>query len=95
MSTDNINNKQFNLYSNEIQIALSVFDVTLQFNHNVPDNKEVLGNITMSPQHAKALMSALVQNISKYEELFGTIPQPTEEMFRQLQEEGKPKTGAK
>lgn len=90
---DDNNNKPFRLYSNDIQLAVSLFDVTLQFSHNIPESPQLLGRISMSPQHAKALLGVLHQNIIQYEEMFGKIPAPDEEMFKQLQQEGKLQVG--
>lgn len=36
--------------------------------------KHVVSRVVMSPQHTKALLAVLRQNIDKYEEQFGEIP---------------------
>lgn len=86
-------NKPFKLYSNEIQLAVSVFDVTIQFKHNTPDDSEFLGSITLSPQHAKVLAKVLNENLAQYEVLFGKINENNEEAIQKLQEQGIIKVG--
>jgi len=43
-------------------------------NAQVQVAKQIHAIISMSPQHAKALVKALADNVRKYEEQFGTIP---------------------
>jgi len=37
--------------------------------------KHVISRVVMSPQHAKAVLTIMQENIAKYEEQFGTIPE--------------------
>ena len=39
----------------------------------------VVSRIVTSPQHAKALLRSLAENIARYEEAFGPIPEPVAE----------------
>lgn len=39
-------------------------------------HKHVVANVVMSPQHAKALLKALAQNVEKYEADNGPLPEP-------------------
>lgn len=87
MSTEN-NEKQFKVYSNEVQIAMSFADFCLQFRLQSTDGIEVLGSVLLSPQHTKSLANILNQNIAQYEEFFGEIPVLDQEKFRQLQSMG-------
>lgn len=89
----NEENKPFKVYSNDIQIGMSVYDITIQLRQQTPDGAEVLGNVFLSPQHAKALVNILAQNVRQYEEYFGEIQLATEDTFKSLQEKGILKAG--
>ncbi|GAA5334247.1 MULTISPECIES: DUF3467 domain-containing protein [Thermus] len=39
----------------------------------------VVSRIITSPQHAKALLRSLAENVARYEETFGPIPEPVAE----------------
>ncbi len=39
----------------------------------------VVSRILTSPQHAKALLRSLAENVARYEEVFGPIPEPVAE----------------
>lgn len=39
----------------------------------------VTSRIITSPQHAKALLRSLAENVARYEETFGPIPEPVAE----------------
>ncbi len=88
MSMDNNNNKpqnQFSLelkpevakgsYSNLAIISHSRSEFIIDFATTLPGiAKPEIGNrIIMTPEHAKRLMNALFDNISKYEAQFGVI----------------------
>ena len=72
-------------YTNAINIASSLYDVTLEFRANSPipmkenhppvvESKEVC-TIRMSPQHAKALAILLLKQVEDYEKQFSlTLP---------------------
>lgn len=70
-------------YANAVNIAMSLYDLTLQFRVQSPIgslDKEgepviesvAINNVRMSPQHAKALAAILVEHIIKYEDQFDT-----------------------
>lgn len=92
MSNENIN-KPFKLYSNDIQLSVGYFDFTLHFKHNTPDAEDLLGSITLSPQHAKSLAQLILQNVQHYESIFGNIPYQSPEDMQQLVEKGIIKAG--
>jgi len=79
----------FNVYCNGISIATSPYDFTFLLNNNSPQGTTYLGEIKMSPEHAKAFAYMLLEHVQRFEELFGEIPQVNEEKVRKLQEEGK------
>lgn len=64
----------FSEYSNAIQVGYSRFDVSMTFLKNSSSQgQKYLGEITLSPEHAKVLVAILHQNVSGYEEQFGEI----------------------
>ncbi|MGA9397759.1 MAG: DUF3467 domain-containing protein [Anaerolineaceae bacterium] len=84
-----MDNQLDNFYANAVNIASSVYDVTLQFKNQTPqiDSKgnliEISGkpaiNITgemtirMSPQHAKALATILCEHVKLYEKQYNIV----------------------
>lgn len=85
---ENDNNKQINIeikpevaggsYSNLAIISHSHSEFVIDFATMLPGlPKAMVGNrIIMTPEHAKRLMNALVDNIGKYESQFGKIELP-------------------
>lgn len=74
-----------NLYSNNVQLTATPFDIVFIFGENqaLKDNfliVEQLAKVTMSPQHAKVFSQLLADNIAKWEQTFGPIvvPKPPE-----------------
>ncbi len=64
-------------YSNLVMIHHNTEDFSLNFIYvfpNVPQGK-LLASVIVSPGHAKRLMRALAENISRYEAQFGPIPE--------------------
>lgn len=66
------------MYVNNAQIAVSIWDVTLQFGRVVSDDNEKIlvkdeVTVIMSLQHAKAFAQILRENIDKYEKQIGTL----------------------
>jgi Protein of unknown function (DUF3467) len=64
-------------YSNLVMIHHTAEEFTLNFIYifpNAPQGK-LIGNIILSPGHAKRLLRALSENISRYESQFGPIPE--------------------
>ena len=72
-----------NLYANRVEISSTVYDILFSFyqtftiknedGETISEDKGMKANIVMSPQHAKALMNALNQQINWYEESYGEI----------------------
>ncbi len=62
-------------YSNLAIISHSHSEFILDFAQMLPGREKahVCSRLLMSPEHAKRLMNALVDNISKYESQFGKI----------------------
>src|ERR1700687_3286429 len=64
------------LYSNLVMIHHNAEEFSLNFIYvfpNVPQGK-LLASVIVSPAHAKRLMRAMAENISRYEAQFGSIP---------------------
>lgn len=64
-------------YANLVLIQHSGEEFTLNFIYvfpNMPQGK-LVSSIVISPEHAKRLMHALEENISRYEAQFGAIPE--------------------
>ncbi len=84
---DNKNENQLNIelseeiadgiYSNLAIITHSNSEFVVDFIKVMPGvpKAKVKSRIVLTPQHAKRLMSALVENIAKYEQAHGTIKQ--------------------
>ena len=70
-------------YANLAIITHSSSEFILDFATNLPGfPKAEIGNrILMTPEHAKRLMNALFDNISKYESQFGEIKLPMNPMM--------------
>src|SRR4051794_29023173 len=71
-------------YVNAVNMQLSPWDFTFQFNHlyRVVDEDgdidpqvqaEVVARLVMSPQHAKAFLKIIAEQIEKWEQIFGEI----------------------
>lgn len=61
------------VYSNMVNIIHGPFDFTINFVQVSPPTGTVVSRVIMSPQHAKAFLNALNDNIRKYESSFGEI----------------------
>ncbi|MGC2637659.1 MAG: DUF3467 domain-containing protein [Acidobacteriaceae bacterium] len=72
------------IYSNSVQVRVSVWDFLLVFglvHQDAPEQVNVQNalGVYLSPQQAKALFNILGQNIAQYEQTFGALvlePQP-------------------
>lgn len=75
------------LYSNNVQILLSTWDFTFEFSQlllGTPDEENqpptlsvgAAQRIIMSPQHAKAFLNVLRENVAQWEQQFGEIRLP-------------------
>jgi hypothetical protein len=64
------------IYSNLAIISHSPAEVVIDFTRILPGvpKARVHARIVMTPQHAKLLLNALADNISKYEHQYGEIP---------------------
>lgn len=68
-------------YSNLLRITHTREEFILDFVNLVPPQGMVTARIVTSPGHLKRIVQALAQNLSRYEEAFGPIPEaadPTE-----------------
>jgi hypothetical protein len=63
------------VYSNMVNIIHGPFDFTINFVQVSPPTGTVVSRVIMSPQHAKAFLNALNDNIRKYENVHGKIPE--------------------
>jgi len=64
------------VYSNLVMIHHNAEEFTLNFIYvfpNAPQGK-LMSSVIVSPGHAKRLLRALAENISRFESQFGTIP---------------------
>jgi len=65
-------------FSNLVQIYHSKEHFCFDFLHDHPPVGQLLSRIVVSPGHAKRLLKALNENISKFEQEFGEIDDGTE-----------------
>lgn len=69
------------VYANTTQVRVGVFDVQLRFGVNIENEDkdsdettmEEIVRVSISPQHAKAVLQLLAANLKGYEEEFGVI----------------------
>ena len=63
------------VYSNFVLIAHSASEFIIDFARILPGlpKAKVFSRIVMTPQHARLLLSALEENIKKFEDRFGKI----------------------
>jgi hypothetical protein len=64
-------------YANLVVVHHNAEEFTLNFIYlfpSVPQGK-LVGSLILSPAHAKRLAKALQENISRFEEQFGTLPE--------------------
>jgi Protein of unknown function (DUF3467) len=76
-------------YANNVNLNVSAWDFTITFTHLVagpiagPDQEPEIANylverIVMSPQHTKAFLNLLTENVARYEERMGEVAVPQE-----------------
>ncbi len=71
------------VYSNLMSVTHTKEEFVLDFMMVVPPTGSVTARVILSPSHLKRMISALVQNMTKYEEQFGRVtaaeepPKPT------------------
>ncbi len=76
-------------YANSVQVRVSVWDFMLVFglaSSESPDQVTIRNHhaVFLSPQQAKALWNVLGQNLSQYEQAFGTLHlEPQNPSFQQ------------
>lgn len=72
---DNQQERIRTIYSNIVRIGHSPYEFMLDFGQFQPEGKKAFMDIRVitSPQHAKAILKALKDNIARYEERYGTI----------------------
>ena len=70
--------KATGVFSNLALIAHTPTEFVLDFAQMMPGLKQanVVSRVVTTPEHAKRLLMALQENISKYEKQFGTIKNP-------------------
>jgi hypothetical protein len=66
------------IYSNLAIISHTPAEIVIDFAQMLPgaDGANIRSRVIMNPIHAKRLLSALADNIQKYERNFGTITEP-------------------
>lgn len=66
------------IYANLVMIAHSPEEFILDFIRMMPGvpQAKVKSRLILTPQHAKRFLSALAENIEKYEDHFGDIQEP-------------------
>ncbi len=62
-------------YSNLLRITHTREEFILDFINLVPPQGMVTSRIVTSPGHLKRIVQALAQNLARYEEAFGPIPE--------------------
>jgi hypothetical protein len=87
-------------YSNSFNVAFGPYDFHLSFaqvlSRHDGDVKISLTEMVMSPQHFKATAQAMVDNLRKYEDIFGVINlQPDQAAIERLQAEEKGNSGGR
>jgi len=84
MTEESEKDKQYDrirtIYSNIVRIGHTQYEFMLDFGQFQPEGKKAFMDVRIitSPPHAKAILKALKDNISKYEEKYGTIGGPDE-----------------
>ena len=73
-------------YANMAIISHSHSEFVVDFIRMVPNvpKAKVKSRILLTPTHAKRLLRALVENVKKYESQFGTISEPEQSNFNNM-----------
>ena len=68
------------VYSNMIQIAYKEDEFTFIFLHQIPGINQARGKavVSISPNHAKNLLTVLQRTVGEYEQKFRTLEAPQE-----------------
>jgi hypothetical protein len=76
-------------YTNNMNVTMSTFDFRVDIGRITESGTELQAQVSMSPQHFKALVGVLNQNLANYESLYGPIIlEPNTDAIKKLQEEG-------
>lgn len=62
-------------YSNLLRIAHTREEFILDFIHVVPPQATVVARVVTSPGHLKRIIAALGQNLERYEQAHGSVPE--------------------
>lgn len=62
-------------YSNLLRIAHTREEFILDFIHVVPPQATVVARVVTSPGHLKRILTALAQNLERYEQAHGSVPE--------------------
>ena len=62
-------------YSTHMQVAHSQEEFILDFINLFPPQATLVSRVIVTPSHFKRIINALVDNLKKYEQKFGTIKQ--------------------
>jgi hypothetical protein len=77
------------IYINSVEIGMSHFDFSLDMSYRGANSPLNDMRVVMSPQHYKAMIQVMIDNLNKYEELFGSIPmEVNQDVFTRLKEQG-------
>ena len=73
-------------YANFVVVTHSPAEFVMDFTRLLPGvpKAKIHSRIIMAPQHAKAFMLALQENISKFEENHGEITSPGQDSFKEF-----------
>lgn len=66
-------------YSNTVNIKHTTFDFVFDFIQVFPPQAKLVARVVMSPQHTKAFLEALKENLAKYEAAYGKIVLPAKQ----------------
>lgn len=80
-STQIVENHELQVnYINVVRIIHSSSEFLFDFSHVLPGDNQarIQSKVIMSPLSAKLFLRALMENISKYENVYGEIPLPGE-----------------
>lgn len=89
-SNEEVHKKEpFNVYCNGIEVSMGRYDFSFLISQNSPKGGNYLGEIVMSPEHAKVFANMLLTNVQHFEEVFGIIPELNEEKMNKLKKDGK------
>lgn len=77
------------IYTNAVNVSMSQFDFVLDVCYRQGREVESQVKIVTSPQHYKALIHILTENLKRYEELFGPINlELNQETLNRLKDKG-------